>query len=77
MNKNCEEDEERLRRFGVKEEESRWERWKSGGGWIHSDVETAGWTRKERNNMSRMSEKLRVVRILGLLLRVRCGTRGV
>ena len=57
MDKSCDVDEERLRRFGVKEEEGRRERWKSGGGWIHSDVETAGWTRKEGKSMSRMSEK--------------------
>ena len=46
-------------------------------GWARSEVETAGWTKKERSRMSRMKEKLRVFRILGLLLRGRCGIREV
>ena len=40
-------------------------------------METAGWMRNERRSMSRISGKLRVVRILGLLLSGRCGTRDV
>ena len=77
MEKNGEGDVERLCAFGLEEKKGEWSGWVGSGWWIQSGVETAGWMRSERRSMSRMSEKLRMVRVLGLLLSGRCGTREI